>query len=125
VRIEGPSVEAHVTTRLTAFTDDELAYMRGERRLARLATAGVDGTPHVVPVVLSMGRVPEDSLAPALIERGLRVEEAGDCARRAASRRRSSRASSPWPRCRGAWRRWRCSVLDCDGPGEEATGTTC
>jgi len=72
-------VEAHVTTRLTAFTDDELAYMRGERRLARLATAGVDGTPHVVPVVLSMGRVPEDSLAPALIERGLRVEEAGDC----------------------------------------------
>ncbi len=26
-----------------------------------------------------MGPVPEDSLAPALIERGLRVEEAGDC----------------------------------------------
>jgi pyridoxamine 5'-phosphate oxidase family protein len=32
------------------FSDDELAYLRGERRLARLATVGQDGTPHVVPV---------------------------------------------------------------------------
>ena len=34
------------------FTDSELAYLRGDgvRRLARLATVGKDGTPHVVPV---------------------------------------------------------------------------
>lgn len=35
---------------MSAFTDDELTYMRGARRLARLATVGRDGTPHVVPV---------------------------------------------------------------------------
>jgi hypothetical protein len=29
--------------------------------------------------VLSMGRVPEDSLVSELLGRGLRVEEAGDC----------------------------------------------
>lgn len=32
-----------------AFTEAELAYLHGERRLARIATVGVDGTPHVVP----------------------------------------------------------------------------
>jgi pyridoxamine 5'-phosphate oxidase family protein len=32
------------------FTDAELAYLQGERRLARLATVGADGTPHVTPV---------------------------------------------------------------------------
>jgi pyridoxamine 5'-phosphate oxidase family protein len=37
-------------TPTSAFTDDELGYLRGERRLARLATVGGDGTPHVVPV---------------------------------------------------------------------------
>lgn len=35
---------------LSAFTAAELAYLRGERRLARVATVGKDGTPHVVPV---------------------------------------------------------------------------
>ncbi len=35
---------------MSAFTTDELAYLHGERRLARLATVGADGTPHVVPV---------------------------------------------------------------------------
>jgi pyridoxamine 5'-phosphate oxidase family protein len=35
---------------LSAFTDRELAYLRGERRLARIATVGKDGTPHVAPV---------------------------------------------------------------------------
>jgi pyridoxamine 5'-phosphate oxidase family protein len=34
---------------VTAFSESELAYL-GERRLARLATVGQDGTPHVVPV---------------------------------------------------------------------------
>jgi pyridoxamine 5'-phosphate oxidase family protein len=35
---------------MNAFTDAELAYLQGERRLARLATVGPDGTPHVTPV---------------------------------------------------------------------------
>lgn len=35
---------------MSAFTATELAYMSGERRLARIATTGRDGTPHVVPV---------------------------------------------------------------------------
>lgn len=34
----------------SAFTPGELAYLSGERRLARVATVGPDGTPHVVPV---------------------------------------------------------------------------
>jgi pyridoxamine 5'-phosphate oxidase family protein len=33
----------------SVFTEQELAYLRGERRLARIATVGRDGTPHVVP----------------------------------------------------------------------------
>lgn len=36
---------------MSVFSDgDELDYLRGERRLARIATVGKDGTPHVVPV---------------------------------------------------------------------------
>jgi pyridoxamine 5'-phosphate oxidase family protein len=35
---------------MTAFTEAELGYLLGERRLARVATVGKDGTPHVVPV---------------------------------------------------------------------------
>src|SRR5918992_1600595 len=35
---------------MSAFTNDELRYLLGERRLARLATVGKDGTPHVTPV---------------------------------------------------------------------------
>ncbi len=35
---------------MSAFTDGELGYLRGERRLARLATVGRDGTPHIVPM---------------------------------------------------------------------------
>ena len=35
---------------MNAFTEAELTYLRGERRLARLATVGPDGTPHVAPV---------------------------------------------------------------------------
>lgn len=34
----------------SAFTKEELEYMNGEQRLARVATVGKDGTPHVVPV---------------------------------------------------------------------------
>lgn len=36
--------------RRSAFTEAELAYLHGERRLGRIATVGKDGTPHVVPV---------------------------------------------------------------------------
>ena len=35
---------------MSAFSEAELAYMHSGRRLARLATVGRDGTPHVVPV---------------------------------------------------------------------------
>ena len=35
---------------MNAFTEEELRYLTGERRLARLATMGKDGTPHVTPV---------------------------------------------------------------------------
>jgi pyridoxamine 5'-phosphate oxidase family protein len=34
---------------MSSFTDAELEYLH-ERRLARVATVGADGTPHVVPV---------------------------------------------------------------------------
>jgi pyridoxamine 5'-phosphate oxidase family protein len=34
----------------TIFTDAELAYLQSERRLARVATVGLDGMPHVTPV---------------------------------------------------------------------------
>ena len=35
---------------MSVFTEQELAYLTGQRRLARIATAGSDGAPHVVPV---------------------------------------------------------------------------
>ena len=35
---------------MTVYTEAELAYLQGERRLAHVATVGKDGTPHVTPV---------------------------------------------------------------------------
>ncbi|MGH2693706.1 MAG: PPOX class F420-dependent oxidoreductase [Actinomycetota bacterium] len=35
---------------MSAFTEGELGYLLGERRLARVATVGKDGVPHVAPV---------------------------------------------------------------------------
>jgi pyridoxamine 5'-phosphate oxidase family protein len=35
---------------MTAFTEPELAYLRSERLLGRLATVGAGGMPHVAPV---------------------------------------------------------------------------
>ena len=35
---------------MSSFDQAELDYLVGERRLARIATVGRDGTPHVVPV---------------------------------------------------------------------------
>ena len=39
---------------MTAFTAAELEYLRGERRLGRLATVGADAMPHVAPVGWSL-----------------------------------------------------------------------
>jgi pyridoxamine 5'-phosphate oxidase family protein len=39
---------------MSVFTESELDYLRGERRLGRVATIGADGTPHVVPVGWSL-----------------------------------------------------------------------
>lgn len=38
------------TAATSIFTRDEQDYLESERRLARLATVGKDGTPHVAPV---------------------------------------------------------------------------
>jgi pyridoxamine 5'-phosphate oxidase family protein len=35
---------------MSVYTEAELAYLTGERRLAHVATVGRDGTPHVTPV---------------------------------------------------------------------------
>ena len=35
---------------MASFSDEELRYLTGERRLGRLATADASGRPHVVPV---------------------------------------------------------------------------
>ena len=35
---------------MSVFTDAELRYLGGRRRLGRIATVGEDGTPHVTPV---------------------------------------------------------------------------
>jgi pyridoxamine 5'-phosphate oxidase family protein len=39
---------------MSVFTDTELAFLRSERRLARIATVGPDGMPHVTPVGWSL-----------------------------------------------------------------------
>ncbi|MBB5783250.1 pyridoxamine 5'-phosphate oxidase family protein [Nonomuraea jabiensis] len=39
---------------MSLFSERELAYLRGERLLGRLATVGADGMPHVVPVGWSL-----------------------------------------------------------------------
>lgn len=41
---------------MTAFTESELRYLLQERLLARIATVGVDGTPHIAPVGWSFNR---------------------------------------------------------------------
>jgi pyridoxamine 5'-phosphate oxidase family protein len=39
---------------MSVFTAAELAFLRGDRHLARLATVGPDGTPHIAPVGWSL-----------------------------------------------------------------------
>jgi pyridoxamine 5'-phosphate oxidase family protein len=41
---------------MSVFSDIELEYLLGARRLGRVATVGADGTPHVVPVAWSYNR---------------------------------------------------------------------
>jgi len=41
---------------VSIFTDAEIAYLTSERRLARIATVGRDGKPHVAPVGWSIDR---------------------------------------------------------------------
>lgn len=39
---------------MSVFTDAELAFLQGERHLARLATVSPDGMPHIAPVGWSL-----------------------------------------------------------------------
>jgi len=58
----------------SVFTDAEVAYLHGERRLGRIASVGSvgsDGTPHVVPVgwiadCRPLRRVTPEELVPAV-----------------------------------------------------------
>jgi pyridoxamine 5'-phosphate oxidase family protein len=52
VRRPGPMHDARrsVEEGMSTFTSAELEYLTGERRLARVATVGKGGTPHVMPV---------------------------------------------------------------------------
>ena len=58
---------------------DVVSASGGEVLLRNVLAPELEATVQADAVVLSMGRVPEDSLVSALMERGLRVEEAGDC----------------------------------------------
>ncbi len=40
---------------MSVFSEEELDYLKGERRLARIATVGPDGMPHIAPVGWSLG----------------------------------------------------------------------
>ncbi|CAN5159211.1 PPOX class F420-dependent oxidoreductase [soil metagenome] len=41
---------------MSVFTESELRFLQGERRLGRIATVGPDQTPHVTPVGWSLDR---------------------------------------------------------------------
>ena len=43
-------MRARLSHPMSAFNEQELAYLHGDRRLGRVATVGKDGTPHVAPV---------------------------------------------------------------------------
>jgi len=50
---------------MSAFSEEELSYLRTSRRLGRIATVGADGMPHVVPVGVS-----HDPVEDAIVVRG-------------------------------------------------------
>jgi pyridoxamine 5'-phosphate oxidase family protein len=100
---------------MAAFSEPELAYLDGERRLGRIATVGTDGTPHVVPVGFRYNRE-HDS-----IDIGGRAFER---TRKYRDVRRTGRAAfvvddlastTPW-RPRGIEVRGRAEALDGDRP---------
>ena len=47
---------------MSPFTESEVEYLRGGRRLARIATVGADGIPHVVPVGMWSYNEPEGTI---------------------------------------------------------------
>jgi pyridoxamine 5'-phosphate oxidase family protein len=48
--VDADTVDGRTGEEMSIFTDAELTYLQSERRLARLATVGTDGMPHVAPV---------------------------------------------------------------------------
>jgi pyruvate/2-oxoglutarate dehydrogenase complex dihydrolipoamide dehydrogenase (E3) component len=58
---------------------DFVGATNGQVRLQNVLAPELEATVEADAVVLSMGRVPDDSLTPALMGRGLVVAEAGDC----------------------------------------------
>jgi pyridoxamine 5'-phosphate oxidase family protein len=69
---------------MSVFSDEELSYLLGERRLARIATVGEDGTPHVVPVGWSynaeLGTIDVGGLDPARTKKYRDVQRTGRAA---------------------------------------------
>jgi pyridoxamine 5'-phosphate oxidase family protein len=100
---------------VSAFSDAELEYLSGDRRLGRLATVGKDGTPHVVPVGWSY-----DAEADAIEVRGRNFERSKkyrdvQSSGRAAIVVDDLASVDPW-RPRGVEVRGRAEALDGDRP---------
>ena len=100
---------------MSEFADVELRYLRGERRLGRVATVGKDGTPHVAPVGWSYNEVFDTiDVAGRQFEKSKKYRDV----------KRSGRAAividdlastDPW-RPRGVEVRGRAEVVDDPGP---------
>ena len=100
---------------MSSFSDTELAYLTGERRLGRLATVGRDGTPHVTPVGWSYNAEADT------IDIGGRNFEASKKYRDVKHTRRAAvviddlASTDPW-RPRGVEVRGRAEIVDVPGP---------
>jgi pyridoxamine 5'-phosphate oxidase family protein len=100
---------------MSEFSPAELAYLRGDRRLGRVATVGKDGTPHVAPVGWSYndeldtidigGRQFDQSKKYRDVKRGGRAAIVID----------DLASTDPW-RPRGVEVRGRADVVDDPGP---------
>lgn len=85
----------------SVFSEAELAYLQGERRLARIATVGPDGTPHVVPVGMwSYNREQTRSTSPAATSTGRRSSAMSPAGAGLRSSSTTSPASIPGGRAR-------------------------
>jgi pyridoxamine 5'-phosphate oxidase family protein len=100
---------------MSEFTVAELAYLRGERRLGRVATVGKDGTPHVAPVGWSyndqLGTIDVGGRQFAQTKKYRDVKRSG----RAAIVIDDLASVDPW-RPRGVEVRGRAEVVDDPGP---------